>query len=307
MNAGTTYAYGFNGKRKDLETGTQDYGMRIYNSSLGRFLSVDPLLNEYPWNSTYAFAEDSPILFIDLDGSERQKAADGSIILGPFDINEINKAIEANQNKTITSANSKPKVDESKPLKQFVNIVHDVANTAGDIADATEGSLKYSVKMTKNFKISSKTGEIIKQSSKNINKQLKDPIAKNLKVKADKVGLKGNIFDAITIGVDIVNYNTSEEGEEKTKAKEGLSKDVLTAGIGLGLPVVGALIDVGFSISETQEFKLNQLNHLKKKANAEGSSFKDYKDYKDYLEKNFPINSSGTGGVDAKFEQAKPK
>ena len=70
------YRYGFNGKENDNETvgtgqGTQDYGMRIYNPALGKFLSVDPLSNEYPWNSTYAFAENDVIRCIDLDGEEK--------------------------------------------------------------------------------------------------------------------------------------------------------------------------------------------------------------------------------------------
>ncbi len=69
------YRYGFNGKEndKDISEGGQDYGMRIYDGRLGRFLSVDPLTKEYPWNSTYAFAENDPINFIDLDGLEKAK------------------------------------------------------------------------------------------------------------------------------------------------------------------------------------------------------------------------------------------
>lgn len=69
------YRFGFNGKENDNEVkgegNQQDYGMRIYDPRLGKFLSVDPLTREYPWNSTYAYAENSPILFKDLDGLER--------------------------------------------------------------------------------------------------------------------------------------------------------------------------------------------------------------------------------------------
>jgi RHS repeat-associated protein len=71
------YRYGFNGKENDNEVkgegNQQDYGMRIYDPRLGRFLSVDPLSWEYPWNSTYAFAENDPVDFIDLDGAEKMK------------------------------------------------------------------------------------------------------------------------------------------------------------------------------------------------------------------------------------------
>ncbi len=74
-SAGSGYRYGFNGKENDNEVkgegNQQDYGMRIYDPRLGRFLSVDPLSAEYPWNSTYAFAENDVIRSIDLEGAEK--------------------------------------------------------------------------------------------------------------------------------------------------------------------------------------------------------------------------------------------
>ena len=70
------YRYSFNGKENDVETvgtagGTQDYGFRIYNPSLGKFLSVDPLTMDYPELTPYQFASNTPIQAIDLDGAEK--------------------------------------------------------------------------------------------------------------------------------------------------------------------------------------------------------------------------------------------
>lgn len=66
--------YGFNGKENDNEvkgTGNQqDYGMRIYDTRLGRFLSVDPIAKEFPELTPYQFAGNMPIVAIDLDGLE---------------------------------------------------------------------------------------------------------------------------------------------------------------------------------------------------------------------------------------------
>ncbi len=73
--ANTKYRYGFNGKELDKETSsttTYDYGFRIYNPALGRFLSVDPLTKGYPWYTPYQFAGNKPIAFIDLDGKEEE-------------------------------------------------------------------------------------------------------------------------------------------------------------------------------------------------------------------------------------------
>ena len=47
-----------------------DYGFRIYDARLGKFLSVDPLTSNYPWYTPYQFAENKPIVAIDLDGLE---------------------------------------------------------------------------------------------------------------------------------------------------------------------------------------------------------------------------------------------
>jgi RHS repeat-associated protein len=67
------YRYGFNGKEDDRSWGmqnVQDYGFRLYNPSIGKFLSVDPLTKGYPWYTPYQFAGNKPIWAIDLDGLE---------------------------------------------------------------------------------------------------------------------------------------------------------------------------------------------------------------------------------------------
>jgi RHS repeat-associated protein len=69
-NLADGYRFGFNGKEDDRETGTQDYGFRIYNPALGKFLSVDPLTKDYPWYTPYQFAGNKPIVAVDLDGLE---------------------------------------------------------------------------------------------------------------------------------------------------------------------------------------------------------------------------------------------
>ncbi len=67
------YRYAFNGKEKDNSFGgssVYDYGFRIYNPELGKFLSVDPLTKSYPWYTPYQFAGNRPIIAIDVDGLE---------------------------------------------------------------------------------------------------------------------------------------------------------------------------------------------------------------------------------------------
>jgi len=76
-SANGAYRYGFNGKENDNEVkgegNQQDYGMRVYDPRLGRFLSVDPLTDNYPWFTPYQFAGNMPIWAIDIDGMEGDK------------------------------------------------------------------------------------------------------------------------------------------------------------------------------------------------------------------------------------------
>jgi RHS repeat-associated protein len=66
------YRYGFNSMEKDNEInvngGSYDFGARIYDSRLGRWLSLDPLMAEYTSLSPYCGIGNNPILIIDPDG-----------------------------------------------------------------------------------------------------------------------------------------------------------------------------------------------------------------------------------------------
>ncbi len=138
QGCGVGYCFAFNGKENDDQTQNQDYGMRIYDYRLGRFLSVDPIAKYYTWNSTYAFAENDVIKCIDLDGLEKQTAIDGvTVVNGPYDINKINSS-QAVQNNLIkqramnvtppipkfNSKNTKSKVQKSSPIKATLAITY---------------------------------------------------------------------------------------------------------------------------------------------------------------------------------------
>ena len=68
------YRYSFNGKERDDEIkgsgNSLDFGARIYDPRLGRFLSTDPLQKKYPDLSPYHFSGNNPILFVDYDGKD---------------------------------------------------------------------------------------------------------------------------------------------------------------------------------------------------------------------------------------------
>ena len=66
------YRYAFNGKEKidEINSGDYDFGARILDSRVGRWLTWDPLRQKYPNVSLYIYGLDNPISFKDPDGNE---------------------------------------------------------------------------------------------------------------------------------------------------------------------------------------------------------------------------------------------
>ncbi|MCC5919027.1 MAG: RHS repeat-associated core domain-containing protein, partial [Cryomorphaceae bacterium] len=92
--------YQYVGKERDGESGLYYYGARYYADWLCRFVSVDPLKDDYPYYTTYQYAGNKPITSIDVDGLEaenqveeeevgQQKNDTFSNFPPPMDINPI--------------------------------------------------------------------------------------------------------------------------------------------------------------------------------------------------------------------------
>jgi RHS repeat-associated protein len=68
------YRFGFNGKERMDEVNGKgnslDFGARIYDGRLGRWMSVDPLQMNFPELSPFQFTNNNPILFVDYDGKD---------------------------------------------------------------------------------------------------------------------------------------------------------------------------------------------------------------------------------------------
>lgn len=73
-NDNSDYKYGFQGQEKDNEVkgrnNSINYKYRVHDPRLGRFFAVDPLAGKYPYNSTYAFSENTIINAVELEGLE---------------------------------------------------------------------------------------------------------------------------------------------------------------------------------------------------------------------------------------------
>jgi RHS repeat-associated protein len=98
------YRYGFNGKEKDdefsVEDGSYDFGARMYDARLGRFMTLDCIVHAMPSTSSYAFAFNSPIVMVDYGGLKGtiyiQVMLDinGKPVIDKKTMNEVKKLIE---------------------------------------------------------------------------------------------------------------------------------------------------------------------------------------------------------------------
>ncbi len=70
--SGAAYRYGFNGKEEETDgtADNYDFGARIYDGRLGRWLAVDPLFKFYSENSLYSFAACDPLNNVDVAGKQ---------------------------------------------------------------------------------------------------------------------------------------------------------------------------------------------------------------------------------------------
>ncbi len=122
------YRYGFNGMEKDDEVksgkgNSYDYGARFHDSRLGRWLSLEPLINKYPFVSLYSFASNSPISMLDNHGYD---------IVPAFD----NQAYTNRWNARIQDLKGKSTLFKS---------IYDYANNNTDMDCVTDGYAKHMI------------------------------------------------------------------------------------------------------------------------------------------------------------------
>lgn len=77
--------YRYVGKERDDETGLYYYGARYYAAWLARFVSVDPLKDDYPHLASYQYASNDPIGDVDIDGLEGSSETPRNETLDPME------------------------------------------------------------------------------------------------------------------------------------------------------------------------------------------------------------------------------
>ena len=280
-----SYRYGFNGKEKDDEvkggSGTQyDYGFRIYDPKIAKFLSVDPLTKDFPFYTPYQFAGNKPIAFIDIDGLEEWYYGNGTKAdeagpysdesraeLGLYSFDEVQR--QQGVSSFPVAMNFKPenpatKIEESKNVEgSSRQALSDATNVVG-VATATASFVGESA---------AKNGFWIGQTSKgnyafygtnfNGNQYVAKDSDKLFKLnKAVKIG--GYVVTAIALTPDLIDMMNSEDPTVVESAQRNIQKQLVMVTIGALNPPVGLAVTIGDMIISTDDFQEEKESNIKK-------------------------------------------
>jgi RHS repeat-associated protein len=118
---GSEYRQGYNGKEndKDFGEGVQDYGMRVSDTQVARFFSVDPITAQYPELTPYQFASNRPIDGIDLDGLEFVYSADGKKLLHKGHLSNEIRIVGVPRYESLFEATSLKSLSESDKISRI--------------------------------------------------------------------------------------------------------------------------------------------------------------------------------------------
>ena len=110
---------------------------RNYNYAIGRFMSVDPLTEKYPYNSTYAFQENKMGLGRELDGLELVYTdSNGVEHAGPFNPDNVpDDWQEVEQDSNELNSEPLPPVEITYKPKTFdgnLNLLHSQSSDQGE-------------------------------------------------------------------------------------------------------------------------------------------------------------------------------
>ncbi len=155
-------AHRYTGQELDEETGLYYYGARYYNSDIGRFIAVDPvvlgnaksspktllaILNDPQALNSYTYARNNPVKFIDPDGEFFQAAVanalkelgkkvvkniiKATVIASTQEVNEVgddvNNEVKNNQNNTTKSVFKSAISSSNKAAGISINILDQAA------------------------------------------------------------------------------------------------------------------------------------------------------------------------------------
>jgi len=174
--------YLYNGKELQEETDWLDYGARMYDASIGRFHTIDPMADKFLWQSPFVYANNNPVNLIDYNGesgqepdSPTQKAKYSQTFLKRFKKieklrNNVAKQILTTQgvninNNTLRAAGS---VLDIKPKFKDISIIGKNGPTVNSDSESKITSARIGLIVPKEFSNNENYKNILKNTGKKV-------------------------------------------------------------------------------------------------------------------------------------------
>lgn len=321
---GGGYRYGFNGMEKDDEVkgsgNSLDFGARIYDSRLGRFLSTDPYQKILSFYSPYLFAGNKPIVAIDKDGEIEiiihviRYAKDGKTILKKYTSSYAIETVEDLKGINRTPLNV-TLIEQMKTVSYILptggTYEYDVAEMksikVGEGGESYEDRTfkgasgkfgKWYLKVIRKFLPTAKLNDALYQEGGS-----RDPISNEIRSPATKYLQSAEaIFDAITLGKGTLSkkaLNKLGESQLKKIIDFGAEEFMKSASKNLGLDADKTMILGYYFTKYAYEGATGSITGLYKtletliKIGAKGADAINQLERMSGIDLNIPLNKNG--------------
>jgi len=245
----------FQNQERDDATGWVKFKWRNHDPAIGRFFNVDPIAEDYYYNSPYAFSENKVINAVELEGLEKMEVIDGRMVMSPLPSDATNRSGK-NHGAIVNTPKPQPKISQmtiGPNTGHHPSMSRETMMIADGIGIAETLTLPWTSKaavsgLVKGFKSLS---EGVETAAKNIvkldNWKVGDVVADRMLVgEGDKVAVIGrNMTDRVQKFADGIGAETFKPSDE---ALEALANGDNTLLMTENTTWANKLVDEGYSV-----------------------------------------------------------
>ena len=254
--SGDGYRYAFQGQENDDEIkgdgNSYDFGNRMYDPRVGRWMSVDKLADEFPSKSPYIFVSNNPIINIDPDGNADiyfngkwigNDGKDDNIIVVTTDRKikrEVKKATRKGTHYKEIGLSNGQKNDnfyaiDANVLSQSLKVLDKAFETAGTTQEHTAVMEEINGNFQTTFEGSSSTNNRITLSDGSVRLSGGSIIEGDVSIHSHPIGIRPDPTDPMSIyysdAARPTNYD-EDSGNGDTKVFEKFQINIIVGSVG---------------------------------------------------------------------------